>query len=136
MGGLLSNEKCAAVLTAGTHATTFGGNPISAAGALEVMNQLTPELFTEVVKKGEYIKNAIAGWHSPLVKEIRGMGLMLGVSITGAVPKEIANKCIEKGLLMLTAGSDAIRMLPPLTISYAEIDKGLVILKAVLEEYK
>ncbi len=136
MGGILANEKCAVVLTAGTHAATFGGNPISAAGALEVMNQLTPELLADVIKKGEYIRGVIAGWNSPLVKEIRGMGLMIGVSIIDAVPKEIANKCIENGLLMLTAGSDAIRMLPPLTITYEEIDRGLAILKAVMEGVK
>jgi acetylornithine/N-succinyldiaminopimelate aminotransferase len=64
------------------------------------------------------------------------MGLMLGVSVIGAAPKDIAAKCIDSGLLMLTAGSDAIRMLPPLTITYEEIDKGLAILKKVLEEVK
>lgn len=133
MGGILANEKCAAVLTTGTHAATFGGNPISAAGALEVLSQLTPELLAEVTKKGEYIRAVINSWNNPLVKEIRGMGLMLGVSITGAAPKDIAAACIENGLLMLTAGSDAIRMLPPLTITSNEIDKGLAILKKVLE---
>lgn len=133
MGGILTNEKCAAVLTSGTHAATFGGNPISAAAALEVMSQLTPELLDEVVKKGEFIRSTIKSWNSPAVKEIRGLGLMLGISVTGAEPKEIAAKCIENGLLILTAGSDAVRMLPPLTISYEEIDRGLAILKAVLE---
>lgn len=134
MGGILANEKCAGVLTAGTHAATFGGNPISAAAALEVLNQLTPALLEEVIKKGDYLSKTISSWNSPLVKEVRGLGLMIGVSIMSAVPKEIAVKCIENGLLMLTAGSDAIRMLPPLTITYEEIDKGLAILKKVLEE--
>jgi acetylornithine/N-succinyldiaminopimelate aminotransferase len=133
MGGILANEKCAAVLTAGTHAATFGGNPIAAAGALEVLNQLTPEQLSQVTEKGEYIRNAIKSWNFPMVREIRGMGLMIGVSVAGA-PKEIAAKCIGHGLLMLTAGSDAIRMLPPLTITYEELDKGLAILKSVLEE--
>jgi acetylornithine/N-succinyldiaminopimelate aminotransferase len=133
MGGILANEKCAAVLTSGTHAATFGGNPISAAAALEVLGQLTPALLDGVRKKGDYIKDTIAGWKLPVVKEIRGLGLMLGVSVQSAVPKEIAAKCIENGLLMLTAGSDAIRMLPPLTITYEEIDAGLAILKKVLE---
>lgn len=135
MGGVIAGEKCAAVLTAGTHAATFGGNPIAAAAALEVMSQLTPELLDGVRKKGEYIKDAIKSWSLPAVLEIRGMGLMLGVSVKG-IPKNIAAKCIDKGLLMLTAGSDAIRMLPPLIISYEEIDKGLAILKNVLEEVK
>lgn len=136
MGGLLTNETCAAVLSAGMHATTFGGNPITCAGALEVLNQLTPEVLDEVTKKGTYIRSAIARWNSPLVKETRGLGLMIAVSITGAVPKDIAVACIANGLLMLTAGSDAIRMLPPLTITYEEIDSGLKILKSVLEGVK
>jgi acetylornithine/N-succinyldiaminopimelate aminotransferase len=135
MGGVIANKKCAAVLTAGTHAATFGGNPVAATAALEVLGQLTPELLDGVRKKGEYIKDAIKSWNLPAVLEIRGMGLMLGVSVKGA-PKDIADRCIENGLLMLTAGSDAIRMLPPLTISYEEIDKGLAILKKVLEEVK
>jgi acetylornithine/N-succinyldiaminopimelate aminotransferase len=136
MGGILANDKCAGVLTAGTHAATFGGNPISAAAALEVLSQLTPELLDGVVQKGEYIRSVIKSWNSPVVKEIRGMGLMLGVSVTGAAPKEIAAKCIDNGLLMLTAGSDAIRMLPPLTISYEVLDKGLAILKKILDGVK
>lgn len=133
MGGILANDKCAAVLSAGTHATTFGGNPISVAAALEVLNQLTPELLDAVIKKGDYIRSEISSWNCTAVKEIRGLGLMIGVSVTGVSPKEIAAKCIENGLLMLTAGSDAIRMLPPLTITYEEIDKGLSILKSILE---
>lgn len=135
MGGIIANEKCAAVLTAGTHAATFGGNPIAAAGAMEVLNQLTPDLLNDVTKKGSYIRETVNSWKLPVIREIRGLGLMIGISVTAA-PKEIAAKCIENGLLMLTAGSDAIRMLPPLTISYKEIDKGLAILKKVLEGIK
>lgn len=135
MGGILADEKCDAVLTAGTHAATFGGNPVSCAAALEVLCQLTPELLDSVVKKGTLIRETIKSWALPAVKEIRGMGLMIGVSVTGS-PKEIAAKCIDNGLLMLTAGSDALRMLPPLTISETEINKGLAILHKVLEDVK
>ncbi len=134
MGGILVNEKCAGVLSPGTHATTFGGNLIAAAAALEVMRQLTPELLGAVAEKGAYIRDAIKGWNCPAVKEVRGLGLMLGVSVEGVKPVDLVNKCIDNGLLMLTAGSDALRMLPPLTITYEELDKGLAILKKVLEE--
>ena len=133
MGGIMANEKCSAVLTAGTHATTFGGNPVSAAGALEVLSQLSDAELAEVMKKGEYIRKAIESWNLPVVGEIRGKGLMIGVSLNGVVPKEAAQKCVENGLLILTAGTDALRMLPPLIIKYEEIDKGLAILKQVLE---
>ncbi|SHI05880.1 acetylornithine/N-succinyldiaminopimelate aminotransferase [Sporobacter termitidis DSM 10068] len=136
MGGILANEKCAGVLTAGTHAATFGGNPVTCAAALAVLSQLTPALIADVAGKGARIKKTITGWNSPRVKEVRGLGLMLGVSIQGAAPKEIAAKCIDSGLLMLTAGADAIRMLPPLTITDEEIDAGLAILEKVLEDAK
>ena len=135
MGGFLANEKCSAVLTPGMHATTFGGNPVAAAGALEVLDRLDDTLLAEVVKKGEHIRKTIESWQLPVVGDIRGRGLMIGVSLKGAVPKEAAQACVENGLLILTAGTDALRMLPPLTIAYDEIDKGLAILKTVLEAF-
>ncbi len=137
MGGVLTGDKCAGVLSAGTHATTFGGNPIGAAAALEVLHQLTPALLDDVAEKGKYVRETILSWCSDTVKEVRGLGLMLGISIAECYkPIDIVNKCIENGLLILTAGTDAVRMLPPLTISYAELDEGLAILKKVLEEFE
>ena len=136
LGGIIAVEKCSAVLTPGTHATTFGGNPVSAAGALEVLKQLNDEALSEVKTKGEYIKNEIKSWNMPIIGEVRGMGLMIGVSLNGAEPKEIAHTCVENGLLILTAGTDALRMLPPLVITYDEINKGLAIMKTALEGVK
>jgi len=133
LGGIMASEKCSAVLTPGTHATTFGGNPVAAAAALEVLNQLDDAALSEVNKKGGHIRETIKSWDMPVVKEIRGEGLMIGVSLSGAVPKDIAGMCVESGLLILTAGADALRMLPPLTISYDEINKGLDILKTTLK---
>jgi len=135
MGGFLANEKCAAVLGPGTHATTFGANPVCAAAALEVMNQLSDEMLAEVGEKGEYIMAEISGWELPIVKEVRGMGLMIGVSLAGAAPKAVAEKCVKNGLLILTAGDDALRFLPPLVITAEEIGAGLRILKDVLEGF-
>ena len=134
LGGIMASEKCSEVLTPGTHATTFGGNPIAAAGALEVLRQLDDTALQEVTKKGEYIRETVQGWNLPVIGEIRGKGLMVGISLIDAAPKEIAQKCVENGLLILTAGTDALRMLPPLTITYNEIDKGLGILKETLWE--
>ena len=133
LGGIMAGERCCDVLTPGTHATTFGGNPVSATGALEVLSQLNDDALADVTKKGEYIKETIESWNIPAVGKPRGLGLMIGVPLNGLVPKEIAQKCVENGLLILTAGTDALRMLPPLVITYDEIDKGLAILKAVLE---
>ena len=132
MGGFMVGDKCAGVLTAGTHATTFGGNPVCAAGALEVLDQLDDTLLAEVTKKGEYIAKEIKSWNKETVGKIRGKGLMIGIEMKGLVPKEVAQKCTAGGLLIITAGSDALRMLPPLTITYEEIDKGLSILKEMI----
>jgi len=133
LGGFIANEKCSTVLTAGTHATTFGGNPVAAAGAAEVLKQLDDTALNDVVEKGKYIKEKIQSWGMPCIGEIRGKGLMLGISLNNEVPREIAQACVENGLLILIAGADALRLLPPLTTTYEEIDKGLLILKNVLE---
>jgi len=133
LGGFIANEKCSQVLVAGTHATTFGGNPVAAAGAIEVLSQLDDSTLTEVTKKGQYIREKIQSRDISCIGEIRGKGLMIGISIKDKAPREIAQACVENGLLMLTAGADALRMLPPLTITYDELDKGLGILKNILK---
>ncbi|MDR1822139.1 MAG: aspartate aminotransferase family protein [Oscillospiraceae bacterium] len=134
MGGLISSEKCADTLTPGDHGTTFGGNPIAAAAALEVVSRLTPEFLSDVAAKGEYVKERVLARKIPAVAEIRGRGLMLGAALTGVKPGDVVNACIEKGLLLLTAGSDALRIMPPLVITRAELDEGLEILFEVLEK--
>ncbi|NCA66432.1 MAG: aspartate aminotransferase family protein [Clostridia bacterium] len=129
IGATLFAKKTENVLTSGSHGSTFGANPICAAGALSVMRRIDEKLLDEVCKKGEYIKTALLQLKK--VKEITGLGLMLGVSIETDA-KEAVRQCMEKGLLLLTA-KDKLRLLPALNISYGEIDKGLEILKEVLE---
>lgn len=136
LGGFLANEKCSTVLGPTTHATTFGGNPIACAGALEVLNQVNDALLNDVQDKGEYMTSEINSWGFEFVSQARGLGLMIAIPLIGISHKEVAVKCIVEGLLVLTAGKDALRLLPPLTISYDDIDKGLSILKKVLETYK
>ena len=132
IGAFLCNEKLENTLSAGTHGSTFGGNPVSCAGAIEVMNTVSDGKFLdEVTQKGEYIKNKIKSFNADIISEIRGRGLMIGIQIKG-VSKEYAKKCIDGGLLILTAGDDVIRFLPPLNITYSEIDRGLDILKNIL----
>ena len=131
LAGIMAGAKTENVLTPGTHATTFGGNPICCAGGLSVLEQLDDALLADVKKKGQYLKEKISAL--PGVKEVRGMGLMLGVALTdqeGYGAK--VNAMIEKGLLCLTAGHSTIRLLPPLTISQEEMDQGLAIMAEVL----
>jgi len=131
-GGILANEKCGTVLGPGTHATTFGGNPLAAAAAQVVLETLTDAELRAVAEKGRYIQEKILAMRSPYVITVRGLGLMIGVIIKDAGHKELAVKLNEAGLLALTAGTETLRFLPPLTITYEEIDAGLVILRSVL----
>ena len=131
-GGVMANAKCAQVLGPGTHATTFGGNPVAAAGACVVLDTLDDAFLQTVEEKGAYIRETVAGWQLPVVTGVRGKGLMVGIGVTCS-HKAAVSACLSGGLLALTAGSDTIRLLPPLNISYEEINAGLQILKTVLE---
>ena len=132
-GGFLVNEKCRNVLRAGDHGSTFGGNPMAAAAGNVVMDAMTPAFLEEVQKKGEYLRKGIAALNSPYVSGVRGMGLMIGAGIQGMAHKELKDKLMAEGLLCLTAGSDTLRLLPPLVITEAEIDKGLEIMARVMK---
>ncbi|MDD6189637.1 MAG: aspartate aminotransferase family protein [Clostridiales bacterium] len=134
LGGFMVNEKCKNVLGPGTHATTFGGNPICCAGALVVLDTLDNDFLKDVVSKGEYFRRSISAINSKYITDVRGLGMMIGVEINGVSHSELVKKMLEEGVVCLTAGSNVIRLLPPLTISYEEIGKGLAIFKKVMEE--
>ena len=132
MGACLCVEKLGNVMTAGTHGTTFGGNPIACAAVKEVLSRVATEGFLqEVNEKGEYIREKLKTMAN--VSEVRGMGMMIGIVTEKENAKDIAKKCVENGLLILTA-KNLLRLLPPLNITYQEIDRGLNILKKVMEE--
>jgi len=131
-GGVMANEKCKGVFTAGTHGTTFGGNPIAASAACYVLDTLDDAFLAQVKEKGDYLRSQIEAMNLPCLGKTRGMGLMIGIEVKGdKTNKELAAKLIENGLLILTAGP-GLRLLPPLVITKEEMDKGLAILKAVL----
>ena len=132
MSGILANEKCRDVLGPGMHATTFGANPVCAAAGLVVQETLSDAFLQEVNAKGEYLRSSIEALDLPCFGETRGLGLMIGIEVKdGYTNKAIANKLIENGLLVLTAGP-GMRLLPPLVISKEEMDRGLAIMKKVL----
>ena len=130
MGCALLGEKVENTLSAGTHGSTFGGNPICAAGALSILSRLDEKLFNEVRKKGEYIKSELESAKG--VKSVTGLGLMLGIE-TERDAKEIAQECLAKGVIVLTAKSK-IRLLPPLNIKQEELEKAIQILKGVIAQ--
>lgn len=131
-GGIMANEKCAGVFTPGTHGTTFGGNPVAAAAACYVLDTLTDDFLIQVQEKGDYLRGQIEAMGLPCLGATRGLGMMIGVEVKGdKTNRELMAKLLEHGLMCLTAGP-GLRLLPPLTITKEEMDKGLSIMKAAL----
>jgi len=131
IGICLANEKCCDVLSPSTHGSTFGGNPICCAGGLEVVNRLTSEGFLdEVSKKGEHIRAKLLEIDE--VDGVDGLGMMIGIRLKTKKAGELCKACLEEGLLALTA-KDKLRLLPPLNISYEEIDAGIEILNQLMK---
>ena len=132
MSGILANEKCRDVLGPGTHATTFGGNPVCAAAGLVVQETLSDAFLEEVKAKGAYLREGIEALNLPCFGKTRGLGLMIGIEVReGWSNKDIAARLIDQGLLVLTAGP-GMRLLPPLVITKEEMDQGLAIMKQAL----
>jgi acetylornithine/N-succinyldiaminopimelate aminotransferase len=132
IGACLTTEALSNVLVKGTHGSTFGGNPLACAGGIAVIDKVaTPEFLGEVTKKGEYIRERLSQCSE--VDTITGMGLMLGISLKTKKASDVLSKAFERGLLILTA-KDKVRLLPPLNITYQELDEGLNILVSILEE--
>ncbi len=131
VGAVLFNQKTSAVLGPGDHATTFGGNPVVCAGVQVVLNRLTDSFLQEVAQKGQYLRDKISRMSK--VTGVSGKGLMLGVALEGITSREAVARCIEKGLIALTA-KEKLRLLPPLTITYEEMDRGIAVLAEVLDK--
>jgi len=133
IGAFISGEKTAKTLGGGMHGSTFGANPISTAAGCYILSVLTDEFLREVKEKGQYIADKVAEANISNVVGIRHMGLMIGIEVKTS-PKDCLKKAFDNGLLVLTAGSNVVRLLPPLNITYEEIDEGLSILLKVLAE--
>lgn len=131
IGACLCTDRLAGVMSAGTHGSTFGGNPIACAAAKYMIDTLSDEAFLASVReKGERLRARLCAM--PHVQTVSGLGLMLGVALDTGNARDVVNACLEKGLLILTA-KDRLRLLPPLNISDAELAQGLDILESVLK---
>jgi acetylornithine/N-succinyldiaminopimelate aminotransferase len=133
VGAVLAGEKAAAVFETGDHGSTFGGSPLAAAAGLAVLETVNnPAFLKDIARKGERLVSTIKSWNHSAIKEIRGRGLIIGVDIDKeAWP--VLEAALDKGLLLLSAGSNTLRFVPPYIISDGEIDQGLEILKGLLK---
>ena len=130
IGAVLFGEKTQDTLIAGDHGSTFGGNPVVCAGAVEILKRMDSAFLAEVTEKGAYLREEIE--KMPHVQGVAGMGMMLGIALD-TESKPIISALLEKGLMVLSA-KDKIRLLPPLTITCEELKQGLAILRETLEK--
>lgn len=130
IGACLFFEKCEHTLQPGDHGSTFGGNPVCCAGAVSIVSRLTEDFLLEVQGKAEYLRAKLKGFDG--VRRVTGLGLMIGLEVEKPA-KEIAQNCLKRGLLVLTA-HEKVRIVPPLNITKTEMDEGLTILREVLAQ--
>jgi len=136
MGAMLAREEVMAAFSPGSHAATFGGNPFASAVALETLTTILEEdLPGRAARIGARILDRLRALQArlPVIKTLRGRGLLIGIEVA-ADTKAIVAKCMERGLLILTAGDTVLRLVPPLILSEAEADEGMAILEGVLGE--
>ncbi len=130
LGVCLMGEKAADTLTPGTHGSTFGGNPVCCAGAINILERLDDALLNDVMKKGDYIKQELSACKG--VKDVSGMGLMIGVALTQKNAADVAHACLDAGVMVMTA-KDKLRLLPALNIPDALLTKAIDIMKGIIE---
>ena len=132
IGAVVMTKKVADHMGPGSHGSTFGGNPVVCAGALAVMEQLTPELLAHARKMAETLRTGLQTL--PHVTAVSGLGLMVGIAFEdGISAAAVRTACEQQGLLVLTAKT-RLRLLPPLILTQEDVDKALAILRTVLEK--
>ena len=139
LGAVLMNKKTASKMTPGTHGSTFGGNPLAMSVGNAVMDQIFKKGFLQNVKKiSKYFHselNKIKNSYPKIIKEVRGVGLLIGIQLFKDQTKFI-KKLMDNNLLTIRAGENVIRILPPLTVKKKEVDLALKIIQKVCKEYK
>jgi len=135
LGALLATDRVASAFGPGTHASTFGGNPLGMAAGIAVLRALLEDgILDNSLEVGAYLRERLGELKKKhfMIQEVRGMGLMVGMDLTidGA---SIVQRCLEKGLLINCAGEHILRFVPPLTISQDDVDRAVSILDEALE---
>ena len=136
IGAMMARDEIAASLVPGKHASTFGGNCLACAAAIAVIEAIEQEnLLENAAELGQYIQDKIKQLkqkHS-IIDSVRGIGLMIGIQLTGPGNK-IVDKCLEKGLRINCTHNTVLRFMPPMNVTKEQIDQAIEILDSVLEE--
>ena len=140
IGAMLVGERASETLQPGSHGSTFGGNPVAAAVARVVLRKLrSAELLANVQHQSERLRRRLVALHNEFgfISEVRGKGLMIGAVLRGewaGRAGELGEVCRRHGVLVLQAGPDVVRFLPPLNITDAELDDGMDRFEAAVRE--
>ncbi len=129
IGGILFDQSCSHVLEPGDHGTTFGGNPAVCAGGVEVLKRIDEGFLEQVAQKGAAMKARIEKMDG--AAEVTGLGMMLGITPKNKTAKEAVRSALDLGLIILTA-KERVRLLPPLNITYEEMNEGLELLEKAI----
>lgn len=136
MGAMLATDRAASGFAPGDHASTFGGTPIATAVANYVVDTISAAQFLENVNEmGIYLCESLNKLQDNRIIEIRGMGLMQGIEFNREI-KDLVQICMQHGLLVIGAGANVLRFVPPLNITKGDIDRAVAILTAALQEWQ
>ena len=130
IGACMLGEKVQETLSAGTHGSTFGGNPVSCAAAISVLGRLDDKMLAEISDKAEYLRNELSKCKS--IKTVTGLGFMIGLECEKPA-KDVVSLCREKGVIVLTA-HERVRLLPPYCITMEQLKVAAEIIKEVIDE--
>jgi acetylornithine/N-succinyldiaminopimelate aminotransferase len=126
IGALLATEEVGPHLSAGSHGTTFGGNPLACAVALAVLRELEGGALARSVPVAKRLRDGLAALaRTGRVREVRGRGMLLGIVLRGVAAADVGRLCRERGLLVNPIGGDVIRMAPALTLTAEEADEAV-----------
>jgi acetylornithine/N-succinyldiaminopimelate aminotransferase len=136
IGAMMAKEEIAATLTPGKHASTFGGNCLACAAGIAVIEAIEEDgLLKKAAEMGQYAKEKLQQLkqkHS-IIDSVRGIGLMIGVQLTGPGSK-IVDRCLERGLRINCTNETVLRLMPPMIVTKSQLDEAIGILDSVLAE--
>ena len=135
LGAVICSKKISDIIKPGDHGSTFGGNPVAIASANKVIDLLTDSQLRVINKNGKLLKKMITAFNSPLIKTVRGKGLMIGVEFTEPIAKKIAKELLNKGVVVGNSGVSVIRLLPPFILSKDDIHSFIKIFISVISNF-